>query len=96
MSNSISFHDMPGNIKVENGVVHIDLYDKQPGNAAQPGEQPSYVFGERLVLSLPAFLQMFQMMSQVAAKLEAEGVLRRVPGDQPDGSAPAAGGTAAN
>lgn len=70
----ISFHDMPGKIKIENAVVHLDLYDRP---LLQQEGGPEYCFGERVVLPIPAFVKLYQMMSEVMGKLESEGIVQR-------------------
>ncbi len=72
----INFHDMPGRISIENAVVRLDLYDR-PLLPQENG--PDYVFGERVVLPIPAFVKLYQMMGEVVLKLEAEGVVHRTP-----------------
>lgn len=78
MSETVIFHDMPGNISLENGVARIDLYDRQVMRQGQEGEPP-YVFSRRLVLPLPALLELHSMLSQVVDRLTEEGVLQSGP-----------------
>ena len=75
MHKRVTFHDVPGNIHLENGIVHIDFYDKTPAQDEQ--DTPQYCFSERLVLSLPAFLQLHDLMCQVVNRLENEGYVHR-------------------
>ena len=73
MSSFTRFYDMPGNIRIENGIVHIDMFDKKPGD----DKEQAYAFSERLALSLQGFLRLYEMSSQVVNKLEEQGVLTR-------------------
>ncbi len=78
MDNSIRFYDMPGNVKFQHGVVHIDMYDESPDmGQQQQGAAPSFVFSERITLTLPAFLELHKMMNQVVDSLVQSGVLSR-------------------
>lgn len=76
MSSFTRFYDMPGNIRIENGIVHIDMFDKKPGADAEAGNK-AYVFSERIALSLQGFMKLYEMMSQVVNNLEQQGVLTR-------------------
>ncbi len=76
MSSFTRFYDMPGNIRIENGIVHIDMFDKKPGAEAD-ADTKSYVFSERIALSLQGFMKLYEMMSQVVNNLEQQGVLTR-------------------
>ncbi len=76
MSSFTRFYDMPGNIRIENGIVHIDMFDKKPGTDADT-DTKSYVFSERIALSLQGFMKLYEMMSQVVDSLEKQGVLTR-------------------
>ena len=71
MSSFTRFYDMPGNIRIENGIVHIDMFDKKPGD----DKEQTYAFSERIALSLQGFLRMYEMCGQVVNKLEEQGVL---------------------
>jgi hypothetical protein len=73
MSSFTRFYDMPGNIRIENGIVHIDMFDKKPGD----DKEQVYAFSERIALSVQGFMRMYEMMSQVVSKLEEQGVLTR-------------------
>ena len=73
MSSFTRFYDMPGNIRIENGIVHIGMFDKKPGD----DKEQTYAFSERLALSLQGFLRLYEMSSQVVNKLEEQGVLTR-------------------
>ncbi len=76
MSSFTRFYDMPGNIRIENGIVHIDMFDKKPGADAD-ADTKAYVFSERIALSLQGFMKLYEMMSQVVDNLEKQGVLTR-------------------
>lgn len=83
MDNSIRFYDMPGNVKFQHGVVHIDMYDESPDmGQQQQGAAPSFVFSERITLTLPAFLELHKMMNQVVDSLVQSGVLSRSDNEQ--------------
>lgn len=77
MGEKIIFHDMPGNINLENGVVQIDFYDKKPSAAGMNFDENPYAFGCRLVLSLPACLNLYKMLGEIVEKLEKEGVIQQ-------------------
>lgn len=72
------YFDMPGNITIVNDVVHIDMFDRN-GDGASGTEtahsEPHYVFSGRIVLPLPAFLDLYRKMSKTVGKMEAERVL---------------------
>lgn len=76
MSGFTRFYDMPGNISVEQGLVHIDMYDKRPSSDAAAQESP-YVFSERLSLPYQGFTRLYEMIGQVVNTLEEKGVLTR-------------------
>ncbi len=77
MSRRSRYYDMPGNIKIKNGIVHIDMYDEAPDTGAQQSDNPSFVFSERIAMSLPAFIEMYKLMSQATDSLVKQGVLTR-------------------
>lgn len=78
MSSFTRFYDMPGNIRIENGIVHIDMFDKKPGTGTDAdADAKAYVFSERIALSLQGFMKLYEMMSQVVDNLEKQGVLTR-------------------
>lgn len=87
MSSFTRFYDMPGNIMIENGIVHIDMFDKKPGAEAD-ADTKSYVFSERIALSLQGFMKLYEMMSQVVNNLEQQGVLTRNKAAKQEESAP--------
>lgn len=77
MSSQSRYYDMPGNIKVKNGIVHIDMYDEAPDPKAQPNDNPNFVFSERLAMSVPCFVELYRLMSQAVDNLVSQGVLSR-------------------
>ena len=87
MSSFTRFYDMPGNIRIENGIVHIDMFDTKPGAEAD-ADTKSYVFSERIALSLQGFMKLYEMMSQVVNNLEQQGVLTRNKAAKQEESAP--------
>ena len=87
MSSFTRFYDMPGNIRIENGIVHIDMFDKKPGAEAD-ADTKSYVFSERIALSLQGFMKLYEMMSQVVNNLEQQGVLTRNKAASQEAAAP--------
>lgn len=87
MSSFTRFYDMPGNIRIENGIVHIDMFDKKPGADAEAGNK-AYVFSERIALSLQGFMKLYEMMSQVVNNLEQQGVLTRNKAASQEAAAP--------
>ncbi len=86
MSSQSRYYDMPGNIKIKNGIVHIDMYDEAPDPKAQPNDNPNFVFSERLAMSLPAFVEMYKLMSQAVDNLVAQGVLSREDEEEKEGT----------
>ncbi len=86
MSSQIRYYDMPGNIKIKNGIVHIDMYDEAPDTKAPQNDNPSFVFSERLAMSLPAFVEMYKLMSQAVDNLVEQGVLSRQDEDEDEGT----------
>lgn len=76
MSGFTRFYDMPGNISVEQGLVHIDMFDKRPSSDAAAQESP-YIFSERLSMSYQGFKRLYEMIGQVVNTLEQKGVLTR-------------------
>ena len=87
MSSFTRFYDMPGNIRIENGIVHIDMFDKKPGADAEAGNK-AYVFSERIALSLQGYMKLYEMMSQVVNNLEQQGVLTRNKAASQEAAAP--------
>ncbi len=77
---------MPGNIKIKNGIVHIDMYDEAPDPKAPQNDNPNFVFSERLAMSLPAFVEMYKLMSQAVDNLAEQGVLTREDKDEDQGT----------
>ncbi len=77
MSSQSRYYDMPGNIKVKNGIVHIDMYDEAPDPKAGPNDNPNFVFSERLAMSVPCFVELYRLMSQAVDNLVSQGVLSR-------------------
>ncbi len=72
------YYDMPGNIEIVNDVVHIDMFDRDdemPAGPAQSDAEPYYVFSGRIVLPLPAFLDLYRKMSKAIGQMEAARVL---------------------
>ncbi len=86
MSSQIRYYDMPGNIKIKNGIVHIDMYDEAPDPKAPQNDNPNFVFSERLAMSLPAFVEMYKLMSQAVDNLAEQGVLTREDKDEDQGT----------
>ena len=86
MSSQSRYYDMPGTIKIKNGIVHIDMYDEAPDPKAQPNDNPNFVFSERLAMSLPAFVEMYKLMSQAVDNLVAQGVLSRQDEEEQEGT----------
>ncbi len=86
MSSLSRYYDMPGNIKIKNGIVHIDMYDEAPDPKAPQNDNPNFVFSERLAMSLPAFVEMYKLMSQAVDNLVAQGVLSRQDEDENEGT----------
>ena len=70
------FYDMPGNISIEHGLVHIDMFDKRPSADAEAQTSP-YIFSERVSLSYQGFERLYEMIGQVVNTLEKKGVLTR-------------------
>lgn len=77
MSSQSRYYDMPGNIKIKNGIVHIDMYDEAPDTKAPQNDNPNFVFSERIAMSLPAFVEMYKLMSQAVDNLVDQGILSR-------------------
>lgn len=86
MSSLSRYYDMPGNIKIKNGIVHIDMYDEAPDPKAPQNDNPNFVFSERLAMSLPAFVEMYKLMSQAVDNLAEQGVLTREDKDEDQGT----------
>lgn len=86
MSSQSRYYDMPGNIKIKNGIVHIDMYDEAPDTKAPQNDNPNFVFSERLAMSLPAFVEMYKLMSQAVDNLVAQGVLSRQDEEEKEGT----------
>lgn len=74
---------MPGNIKIKNGIVHIDMYDEAPDPKAAPEDNPNFVFSERLAMSVPCFVELYRLMSRAVDSLVSQGVLSRDDEDKP-------------
>ena len=69
------YYDMPGKIHLENGVAIIDMYERiQVGDHA-PSKEPDYLYSERVVLPIPALVELYKMMSKTMGKLEADRLL---------------------
>lgn len=73
MSSFTKFYDMPGEVKIENGVVHIDMFDRTPGS----DDENDYSFTERIALTMPAFFELYRLSKELVADMEQHGVLRR-------------------
>ncbi len=75
MNSLTKFYDLPGNITVNNGVVHIDMFDKHPVQDSDKDQK--FVFCERVVLTMPGFIELYQMMKKVVNELEEQGALAK-------------------
>ncbi len=73
MESLTRFYDLPGNITVNNGVVHIDMFDKHP--VQDSDKEQKFVFSESIVLTMPGFIELYQTMSKVVKDLEKKGAL---------------------
>lgn len=80
MNSVTKFYDLPGNITVNNGVVHIDMFDKHP--VQDSDKEQKFVFCERVVLTMPGFIDLYQMMTQVVKELEKQGALAKPAADK--------------
>ena len=72
------YFDMPGNISIVTDVVHIDMFDRDdemPSGPDMADAEPYYVFSGRIVLPLPAFLDLYRKMSRMVGQMEAARVL---------------------
>ncbi len=83
MSSQSRYYDMPGNIRIRNGIVHIDMFDEAPDPKAAPDDNPNFVFSERLAMSVPCFVELYKLMSQAVDSLVSQGVLSREDEDKP-------------
>lgn len=75
MKSLTKFYDMPGNITLGDGVARIDMFAKHP--VQDSDKEQKYVFCERVVLTMPGFVELYRLMSQVVNELEAQGALTR-------------------
>ncbi len=72
------YYDMPGNITIENDVVRIDMFDREdemPSGPDAADAEPYFVFSGRIVLPLPAFLDLYRKMSKMVGQIEATRIL---------------------
>ena len=69
------YYDMPGKIHLENGVAIIDMYERIQVDGHAPSTEPDYLYSERVVLPIPALIELYKMMSKTMGKLEADRLL---------------------
>ena len=75
MKSPTKYYDMPGNITLGDGVARIDMFDKHP--VQDNDKEQKYVFSERVVLTMPGFIELDRLISQVVNDLEKQGALTR-------------------
>ncbi len=75
MKSHTRYYDIPGNITLEDGVARIDMFDKHP--VQDNDKEQKFVFSERVVLTMPGFIELYRLTSQVVNDLEKQGVLKK-------------------
>ena len=73
MKSLTKFYDMPGNFSLEDGVARIDMFAKHP--VQDSDKEQKYVFCERVVLTMPGFVELYRLMSLTVRDLEEQGAL---------------------
>ncbi len=75
MNSLTKFYDLPGNITLGDGVARIDMFDKHP--VQDNDKEQKFVFSERIVLTMPGFIELYRLVSQAMRDLEKQGALTK-------------------